>query len=491
MEMALSGEHDLVRDSKQTAWDFVQRNPEGFKRLSDAIFYFGELGMQEYRSAGLMCELLEAHGFSVERNPSGFETGFVASYGTGTPVIAIHTEYDANPSNSQRAGIAEQREIVAGAPGHCEGHNVNAACMIAAALAIRHAMAKHNLPGQIRIVGAPAEEQIISRPYYVRDGYFDDVDVALHPHILDEFRSDFGLIQASAISVDFHFGGRAAHAAVAPWDGRDALDAVILMDTGMAQLREHVEPGITMHRVITHGGEQPNVIPARASVWWYFRGPTAESVDPLFARARAVAEGAALMTGCTVETSIRAAVWPVLLTEQVADVIHRNIEAVGMPAWTEDEGEFARRLQKAADKPESGLRPEVTAFSGPAKQIAASNDCGDVSWKVPMGRIWFPANIPHIPFHHWSAGAALATSIAYKGGMAGAKALAGTVIDYLAEPGLVDAAKRSFAEATKGVGYRPLIPLDQRPPRSLNAELMNRYRPEMEAFYPDERPEFS
>ncbi|SMF62446.1 aminobenzoyl-glutamate utilization protein B [Xaviernesmea oryzae] len=477
--------------AKRTIADFLDRNAPAFAKLSDSLFYFSELGMQEHRSAKLMGDLLEGHGFSVDRKPSGFETGFVARYGRGRPVIAIHTEYDANPGNSQQSGVDEPREIVAGAPGHCEGHNVNAACMVSAALALKQAIDEHEFAGEIRIIGAPGEEQLISRPYYVRDGLFDDVDIALHPHILDEFRSDFGLIQAAAVSVDFHFSGRSAHAAVAPWDGRDALDAVILMDSGMAQLREHMMPGLTMHRVVTHGGEQPNVIPARASVWWYFRGPTAESVDPLFARARDVAKGAALMTGCEVETSIRAAVWPVLLTEKVAEVIQRNIDAVGMPGWTEGEQDFARRLQRAAGKPEIGLRPAITPFSGPAQQISASNDCGDISWKVPMGRLWFPANVPHIPFHHWAGGAALATSIAHRGGLAGARVLAGTVVDYLTDPALVEEARTSFRSCIGDTVYHPLIPLDQIPPRSLNAGLMERYRPAMEAFYPAGEPVFT
>jgi aminobenzoyl-glutamate utilization protein B len=477
-------------DVKSTAHDFIERNAKAFAELSDAIFYFGELGMQEHRSAALMRDLLETHGFAVDRKPSGFDTGFVARYGSGKPVVAIHTEYDANPGNSQKSGVAEQSEIVPGAPGHCEGHNVNAACMVSAALALRHTMATHVLPGEIRIFGAPAEEQLISRPYFVRDGYFDDVDIALHPHILDEFRSDHGLIQSAAISADFVFHGRAAHAAVAPWDARDALDALVLMDVGMAQFREHMLPGLSMHRVVTHGGEQPNVIPSRASVWWYFRGPGADSVNPLFEQAKRIAEGAALMTGCTVETSIRAAVWPVRLNRTVAETIQRNIDAVGMPAWTAGEQAFARELQRAAGKKDDGLRPSATPFSSTSRQIAASNDCGDISWKVPMGRVWFPANVPGLPFHHWSAGAALATSIAHRGGIAGAKALAATAIDYLTDAALLARTEKSFCEEIGGTRYAPLIALNQSPPTTLNAGIMERYRVDMERFYPAVSPVF-
>jgi aminobenzoyl-glutamate utilization protein B len=469
---------------------FIDRNAQAFACLSDSIFHFGELGMQEHRSAALMCDLLEQHGFSVDRCPSGFSTGFIARYGSGRPVVAIHTEYDANPGNSQQSGIAEPREIIAGAPGHCEGHNVNAAVMITAALALRHGMELHRLPGEIRIVGAPGEEQLISRPYYVRDGYFDDVDIAFHPHVLDEFRSDYGLIQTAAISADFVFSGRAAHAAIAPWDGRDALDAQVLMDVGMAQFREHMPPGLSMHRVVTHGGEQPNVIPARASVWWYFRGPHADDVRKLFEQGQRVAEGAALMTGCTTTTDIRAAVWPVRLNRTIAETIQRNIDALGMPEWTEGEQAFARDLQRAAGKPEIGLRKAATPFSGPAKQIAASNDCGDISWKVPMGRVWFPANVPHLPFHHWSAGAPLCTSIAHKGGLAGARVLAASVVDCLLDPELAKRARETFSEELGDARYEPLIPLGKAPPASLNAEIMDRYRSAMEQFYPASRPTF-
>jgi len=170
--------------AKAFAADFVARNERALITLNDSIFYFGELGVQETRSAGLMTSILERHGFRVERGISGFATSFMATYGQGAPVIAIHTEYDANPSNSQKSGVTERAEIVPDAPGHCEGHNTNAAVMIAAALAIRYAMEKHGLRGTLKIFGASAEEQLLSRPYFVRDGLFDDVDLAFHDHIL-------------------------------------------------------------------------------------------------------------------------------------------------------------------------------------------------------------------------------------------------------------------------------------------------------------------
>jgi aminobenzoyl-glutamate utilization protein B len=477
--------------AKQFAVDFVARNKAAFEVLNDSIFYFGELGMQEKKSAGLMSTILEQHGFNVQRGISGFETSFLATYGSGSPVIAIHTEYDANPSNSQKPGAVERVEIVPDAPGHCEGHNTNAAVMISAALAIRYAMEKHGLRGTLKIFGASAEEQLLSRPYFVRDGLFDDVDLAFHDHVLDVFGTDYGIIQSAAVSADFTFRGETAHAAVAPWKGRDALDAVVLMDMGIAQYREHMKPTMTAHRVITQGGAQPNVIPAVAACWWYFRDPTAEGARVLFERAQKIAQGAALMANCELTVNVRAAVWPVRLNQTIAEVIQRNVDAIGMPIWTEEEHALARDLQKQANVPEIGLRPEINPLTGPAVQIAASNDCGDVSWKVPMGRLWFPGNVPHLPFHHWSAGSVLATSIAHKGGLAGAQALAASVIDYFLDDDLVSETKRSFKKELGDVSYRPLLPEDQRAPANLNFDLMEKYRSQMEVHYVKTLPLFS
>jgi aminobenzoyl-glutamate utilization protein B len=480
-----------LHPAKQFVLDFVDRNRGALAKLSDSIFYFAELGMQEHRTIGLMMSLLEENGFTIERGISGFETAAMATWGSGAPVIAIHTEYDANPSNSQRSGVAERAEIVPGAPGHCEGHNVNAAVMVTAAIAIKRAMEAHKLKGTIKVFGAPAEEQLLSRPYFVRDGFFDDVDVAFHDHISDQLKTDYGLIQSAAISADFKFTGESAHAAVAPWKGRDALDAVVLMDVGMAQYREHFQPGMTAHRVITDGGEQPNVIPAHAAVWWYFRHPDAAGARRLFERGCEIAKGAALMASCELKIDVRAAVWPVRANEVMAKVVQSNIELVGMPSWTEEEQEFARQLQRKAGVAEKGLQPAFSRLTGPAKQIAASNDSGDVSWAVPMARVWFPSNIPNITFHHWAAGAALATPIAHKGGEAGAKVLAASVLDFLIEPERAIAAKQSFKEELGGVTYEPLLPAEQRPPAELNQAVMDSFRALMEPHYIKERPVFA
>jgi aminobenzoyl-glutamate utilization protein B len=320
-----------VSREQALCFDYLDRNAKAIATLNDSIFYFAELGMQEIKTAGLMCELLEKAGFKVERGISGFATSFCASCGSGAPVIAIHTEYDANPDNSQASGVAEQRAIVEGAPGHCEGHNVNGTVLVASALAAKVAIDTFGLTGTLKVFGAPAEEQLISRPYFVRDGWFDDVDVAFADHIGSSMSVGYGLIQSALVSASFTFHGEAAHAGVAPWRGRDALDAVVLMDVGLAQYREHMTPSMRAQRVITNGGDQPNVIPRTAAAWWMFRDSNAEGVLKLFERAKKIAEGAALMTDTSVSVDVISAVWPVRGNRTLAELFQREIELVGVP----------------------------------------------------------------------------------------------------------------------------------------------------------------
>ena len=475
---------------KQFVFDLIDQNAAAVALVNDSIFYFGELGLEEYESVGLVSELLAREGFRIEMGVAGFPTGMLATFGAGKPVIALHTECDANPDNSQASGETQHKPIVAGAPGHCEGHNSNAAVMVSAAIAIKRAMAKYALPGTLKVFVAPAEEQVLSRPYFVRDGYFADVDCAFHDHIGGEFATTYGITHSAVVSAKFIFRGESVHAATAPWKGRDALDGVVMMDAGMAQYREHMTPAMRAHRVISEGGLQPNVIPARASIWWYFRDSTAEGARLLFEQARKIAQGAALMTNTTCDVEILSAVWPVRWNQALAEIVDRNIELVGMPEWTADEQAFARQLQTSAGLRVSGLAISHTPLKGPAVQRAAANDCGDISWIVPMGRVTFPGNVPDAPFHHWSAGAALATTIAHKGAVAGAKALAASVIDVFLDPSIAARARETFAREIGETCYKPLIPPEQKPPLDLNHAEMEKWREKMRAHYVKAKIEF-
>lgn len=478
-----------MSDPKQFVFETIERNAEAMALLCDSIFYFAELGMQEFETAKLMTELLEKGGFDVERNLSGMPTAFVASYGSGKPVIALHTEYDATPACSQQAGVTEPMPIVDGAPGHTEGHNVNGAVMIGAALAIKKAMDQFGLGGTLKVFGAPAEEQLVSRPYFVRDGYFRDVDVALHDHIGKEFGTVYGLRQYALISAEFTFKGQSAHAATAPWNAKDALDAAVLMDIGWDKLREHLETSQRSHRVITHGGDQPNVIPNRSTIWWFFREATAEKTRTLFEKAKRIAEGAALMTDTSFSVNVLSAVWPTRANRTLAEIIQRNVEQIGMPRWSEGEQAMVHELQTKLKIKPTGMPARVTPIKECVQSVSA-NDSGEVSWVVPTGLITFPSNIPGVSYHHWSAGVSLATSIAHKGAVAGAKAMAASAVDLLSDDALVARAKETFREEIGDTEYRPLLPPDQKPPVELNRELMERYRPAMREHYLKERPVF-
>ena len=264
----------------------------------------------------------------------------------------------------------------------------------------------------------------------------------------------------------------------------------MLMDAGLAQYREHMLPTSRLHRVITEGGLQPNVIPKRATIWWYFRDPSAEGAQKLFEQAKRIAEGAALMTNTTWEHTVLSAVWPTRGNRTVAEAVQRNIEQVGHPQWSVDEHALARQLQERAGVAVEGLHDRMPPFKGEARQRPSANDGGDVSWKVPMVKFYFPANIPNIGFHHWAAGVALATSIAHKGALAGAKVLAASALDFLMNPELVADAKRTFREELGGVTYHPLLPVGQEPPKTLNRDKMEPFRAAMRAHYLAEKPEF-
>jgi aminobenzoyl-glutamate utilization protein B len=467
---------------KALANAIVERNAEQIATVGDTVYYFGELGMQEFESARFLKGVLESIGFTVETGGAGMPTNIWAQWGTGKPQIVIVSEIDALPGGSQTPGSIERKPLVDGAPGHMEGHNTHAGVAIGAAYAVKQAMQRYGIPGSVAISFGPAEEQLISRPYLVRAGLFKDADVALLIHIGENFAAGFGLMNYAAISAKFTFHGKTAHGAVNPWDGKDAVDAVELMDIGFDKLREHLRPTYRAHRAITEGGIQPNIIPDRAQIWWFVRDANMPAAKETFDKLVRIAEGAALMTGTTMDDRIDAAGWPQLGLKSIAEVLQSNIDAAGMPAWSDDEQDFARRFQTAMGVRVVGLNTKTTAL-GQRGQTAASNDNGDVTWVVPSAALNFPASVPGINYHNWQAAVTPTSTIAHRGMVVGAKALAGTMLDFLTKPELVSAAKAEFAKATTEMKYFPVLPADARPPLDLNRETMEKYRTAMRRFY--------
>jgi aminobenzoyl-glutamate utilization protein B len=468
--------------AKTVANEAIDRNADQIATIGDTVYYFGELGMQEVESAKFVKGVLESIGFTVETGTAGMPTNIWAYWGTGKPRVVIVSEIDALPGGSQTPGSIERKPLVQGAPGHMEGHNTHAGVAIGAAYAVKQAMQRYNIPGSVAISLGPAEEQLISRPYLVRAGLFKDSDIAILLHIGDNFATGYGLATYAAISAKFTFHGKNAHGAMNPWDGKDAVDAVELMDIGFDKLREHLRPTYRAHRAITAGGVQPNIIPDYAQIWWFVRDANMSAAKETFDKLTRIGEGAALMTGTTMEYQIEAAAWPQLSLKSIADTLQANINAVGMPRWGDDEQNFARQFQSAIGAKSVGLNTSVTPL-GAQPQVAASDDKGDVSWVVPSAVLYFPASVPGINYHNWPAAVTPTSTIAHKGMVAGSKALAGALLDYLTKPELIRQARAEFDQATAEMKYFDVLPPTAKPPLDLNKETMDRYRAEMSKFY--------
>src|SRR5690242_16905312 len=465
-------------ERKQLAFETIDRNAAQMTLLSDSLFYFGELGMQEVESTKLLKETLEAAGFKVELGGAGMPTNVWAEYGSGRPKIAIVTEVDALPGGSQTAGTYERKPLVSGGPGHMEGHNTHGGVASAAAFAVKQAMQRFNIPGTVAISFGPAEEQLGSRPFIVRAGYFKDVDAIIYLHLRDSLATGYGVQNYAAISSIFTFHGKTAHGAVNPWDGKDAVDAVELMDIGFDKLREHLRPTYRAHRTITNGGIQPNIIADTGQIWWFVRDASMPAAKQTYDKLVKIAEGAALMTGTTYDVKYAASAWPQLASKTIAEAIQKNIDMVGAPKWTEEEQTFARDFQKSANRPEVGLRTTPAAL-GERQQSTSSNDSGDVTWVVPAGLMTFPASVPGIEYHEWHAAVTPVSSISHKGQVAGANVLAASIIDLLTSPELLQKARAEFEVESKRTPYFSLLPPDAKPPLDLNKAEMEKFRPEM------------
>ncbi|MDX1286288.1 MAG: amidohydrolase, partial [Draconibacterium sp.] len=455
---------------------------EDFGKISDQIWEFAELGLQEFKSSALLVETLENEGFSVEKGLAGMPTCFVASYGSGKPVIGILAEYDALPMISQKPQTADQNPLVEGAPGHGCGHNLMGTAATAAAIATKKAMEKYGLEGTIKVFGSPAEEMLVSRPYMVRAGLFDDVDAVINNHTSSSFGTRYGVTGNAMYSVIFSFSGKTAHGAGAPWTGRSALDAVEIMNISTNYLREHLFYTYRMHYVVLEGGEAPNVVPDKASVWYYIRN-TDERLEDMYERVVNCAKGAALASGTELsKIRVMAAIHQSHENKALAEIMDANIQDIGMPEWTKDDHEFAKALQKELGRDEKGMPLEVNKLSKPSSKFTGggSSDHGDVTLIAPTSTIRFPGVVPGSIGHHWSNVACNHGSLAWKGLNAGAKAMAATAIDLFTKPKELQKVKDEFAEYSKEHPYKPFLPEDAVPPLDINEELMKKYRPLLE-----------
>ena len=474
---------------KREAAAEVDRMQGVTQRTIDTVFSFGELGFQEVETSRYLVGMLRENGFEVREGVFGIPTAWVATWGHGKPVISLGSDIDAIPKASQKPGVAWHAPLVEGAPGHGEGHNSGQPVNITAAIAVKKIMEREHLSGTLVLWPGVAEELLGTKAYYVREGLFKDTDVVLFSHVDNEMKVNWGQPDGSGlVSVEYTFHGEAAHAGVAPWRGRSALDAVELMDAGWNFRREHLRTEQRSHYVITRGGDQPNVVPSLASVWYYFRELDYPHIQSLFEAGNAIAKAAAAMTETTVEWRILGAAWPQHFNKPVAEAMHENMLAVGMPAWSAEDQALAKGVQHELKAEEKGLETKVAKLEAPPAEPkgGGSDDIGDVSWTVPTVTLQYPSNIPGLPGHHWANAVAMATPLAHKGATAGAKVQAMTILDLLLRPDLVAKSWSYFRDVQgKDTKYTPLIGPQDVPATWLNRETMERYRPEMRKHYFD------
>jgi aminobenzoyl-glutamate utilization protein B len=491
----LSAQADARLESlKAEALGMVEDDAKMVQEIVDMLFSFGELGMQEFETQRYLTGILEEHGFAIELGVAGMPSAWTArwSNGTGEPVIALGSDVDGIPQSNQKPGVAYRDPILSMAPGHGEGHNSGQAVNIVAALNVKELMERERIDGTLLIWPGIAEEQLGSKAFFVREGVFDGVDVNLFTHVSSNFSMTWGHTSGNAlVSTQFRFRGETAHSAGSPWRGRSALDAVMLMAQAWEFKREHLRPPQRSHYIIVEGGDQPNVVPQTATIWFFLREVDYEHVVEMYDAAKLMAQGAAMMTGTQIDTIMTiGSAWSRHFSKPVAEVAQANIELVGLPEWSDDDIAMANALQREMGQEPRGLATSVPPLRGPInlEQYAGggSDDIGDVSWNMPTVTMRYPANMPGGPGHNWANGIAMATPVAHKGALAGAKVQALTLLDLFLDGETVDAAWTYFNDVqTAETTYTPFITPDDHPAIWLNEDIMARWRERMRPYYYD------
>jgi aminobenzoyl-glutamate utilization protein B len=448
--------------NKQAAVASIDRQQPELVHLANQVWAFAETALKETRSSKVLADYAEAQGFKVERGVAGMPTAFLASYGEGKPVIAILGEYDALPGISQKAQPTKE-PLEAGAPGHGCGHNLFGAASLGAATAIKELIAAGKLHGTIRFYGTPAEEAVGGKTYMVRDGLFQDVDIALAWHPSDETRADTKSTQAIAdMMVEFH--GKTAHAAFDPWNGRSALDGLEIFTHALNMMREHVRPSVRIHYVIKDGGDVPNVVPDHAKVWLWVRDTKHATVNDLLGRVRKMVDGAALAAEVEGVLRVQGGSYEMLVNRTGERLLQSNMDWLGPIQYTDAEQEFAKKIQKETGVPEKGLDGTVKPLDeNPGDPEGGSTDVADVSWNVPILHVSVTTAPVAAPWHAWPVAACGGMSIGHKGMTFAAKTLAATMVDLFEQPARRDEIRREFAESTKDTVYKGYIP-DGPPP---------------------------
>ncbi len=453
----------LSSGDRQALLRSIDAQAEHFGEVSRKIWEFAEVGYKEIKSSELLKSELRKAGFDVQEGVAEIPTAFVASWGTGKPVIGILGEFDALPGLSQE-DVPEQKPRVAGEAGHGCGHNLFGVASLQAAVAVKEELARKKWQGTIRFYGTPAEEGGSGKVYLVRAGLFRDSDVVISWHPGDE---NYASKQSSLsnISAKFRFYGAASHASADPDKGRSALDAAMVMTHAVDLLREHISTTSRIHYIITSGGAAPNIVPDFSEIFLYARHPEMQTVDVIWEQIKKCAEAGALATGTRMEMEIIHSSYNMLPNDVLAEVVNKNLQFVGGVKYTPEEKAFAEVLLKTMDlegAPPLGSEEKIQPIR--SEISSGSTDVGDVSWNVPVADLVTATWVPGTPAHSWQSTACSGYSIGRKGMIVAAKTMALTAVDLFTDQKLVERAKANFKERRSNREYRSRIPADKKPP---------------------------
>jgi len=450
--------------AKQAVATEVDRLSGEINRMAMTLWTYSETALKETKSATFLADLVEKEGFTVERGVAGMPTAFVATWGSGSPVIGILAEYDALPGIGNEAVPSRQPRADGTLGGQGCGHNLFGAGSVGAAMALKRVMQAQGLKGTIKLYGTPAEETLIGKTYMARDGLFQGLDATLEWHPSTHTAVGNTANQANN-NFAVEFFGQPAHAASDPWNGKSALDGVELMTHAANMMREHVRPTARIHYVIPSAGEAPNVVPAYAKVWFFVRDSSRQQVEAHYAWLNQIAEGAALATRTTRKVFLNTGVYEYLFNRPLQEAMQKNLDAVGAPKWTEADHLFAREMQKTSGRAEKGLSTTVKPLAAGVEPLeGGSTDVADVSWINPTVGLEVATAGLDLPWHSWQTAASHGIPGASKAADVAAKVIAMTGLDLLTNPPLLAAAKAEFAKQTAGRPYKSAIPEGQKPP---------------------------
>ncbi len=448
--------------NKQAVISSVEQQFEKLRDLSDRIWSYEEVAFRETKSAADLMAYAEANGFKITKNVGDIPTAFVAEYGSGKPVIGILGEFDALPGLSQKA-VPSKDPIHDGGAGHGCGHNLFGVASLGAATAIKKLIEAGELQGTVRFYGTPAEEKFFGKLWMIRAGAFDDVDVVMDWHPSGETRAD---VQSSLALVDFkvEYFGQAAHASGDPWNGRSASDALELYTNGINFYREHVKPTVRIHYHIQDAGKVVNVVPDYSRIWTRVRDTKREGMEKVWKRVEKIAEGAAIMADVDYKITLISGIHEVLVNRTGGAALQKNLEFLGPIEYTEEEQAFAKKIQKATDKPEIGIESVINPLEETKEHpMGGSTDVGDVSFVVPVIRLRATTAPKGTPWHSWAVVACGGMSIGHKGMEYAAKALSMTMVDLFEDAELRAAVKKEFKERKGDYQYKGMVP-DGPPP---------------------------